>query len=177
MSGSWHRPHMATFIPVKSGHSEAREQPRWCRSKGCRGLPRRGGGPWRGQPPSALMQTPGPQTAHGPGPAPLWLSLAHWEHEGGGGRGRGPRSKKTHPDPHGHPCPPGGVPGSVCDLSPGSPYPGPVFLPSKPGEGMVWSHSRPSDLSSYKYHSRRLSARKPAHGTRLACQSACHSEH
>lgn len=51
------------------------------------------------------------------------------------------------------------------------------FLPSKPGEGMVWSHGRPSDLSSYKYHSRRLSARKPTRGTRLACQSACHSEH
>lgn len=40
----------------------------------------------------------------------------------------------------------------MCDLSPGSPYPGPVYFPSKPGEGMAWSHGRPSDLSSYKYH-------------------------
>lgn len=143
------------------------------------------GGRGGGQPPSALMQTPGPQdprlrTALALLPCGSALPTGStkvgvgW---GGGGRGRGPRSKKTHPAPYGHPCPPRGVPGSVCDLSPGSPYPGPVFLPSKPGEGMVWSHSRPSDLSSYKYHSRRLSARKPAHGTRLACQSACHSEH
>lgn len=136
MSGSLAgRPHMATFISSENQvTSEARKQPRWCRRKGCRRLPWRAGS-WGGQP-RLLMGAQDPRLLMAPGLLPMWLSLAHWEHRvgvGGEARVRKPILFLLQTGS----LPPRGVPGSVCDLSPGSP-----FLPSKPGE-MAWSTAGP----------------------------------